>query len=242
MQDTSTLGFAIAFTAGVLSFLSPCVLPLVPSYVTFVTGLSVENLARARRLALLHSLLFVSGFTAIFVALGAGATALGVLLSTYREWIGRAGGVLLVVFGLILLGVIRVPALGRDTRIYLADKPVGYLGSVLVGIAFGAGWTPCIGPILGGILSMASATTDMSRGIGLLLAYSLGLAVPFVLAALAIDYFLIAFARLRRGLVWITRISGALLVVVGVMLATGWFTKLAAWLAALTPAGLLERL
>ncbi len=242
MQDSSTLGFAIAFTAGVLSFLSPCVLPLVPSYVTFVTGLSVENLARARRLALLHSLLFVSGFTAIFVALGAGATALGVLLATYRAWIGRAGGVLLVVFGLILLGVIRVPALGRDTRIYLADKPVGYLGSVLVGIAFGAGWTPCIGPILGGILSMASATTNMARGIGLLFAYSLGLAVPFVVAALAIDYFLLAFARLRRGLVWVTRISGALLIVVGVMLATGWFTRLATWLASLTPAALLQRL
>lgn len=242
MSDAGSISYGLAFVAGLASFLSPCVLPLVPSYVTFVTGLSVENLTRARRLALLHSLLFVSGFTAIFVALGAGATALGVLLSAYRDWIGRAGGVLLMVFGLILLGVIRVPALGRDTRIYLADKPVGYLGSLLVGVAFGAGWTPCIGPILGGILSMASTTTNMTRGIGLLLAYSLGLAVPFVLAALAIDYFLIAFARARRGLVWITRVSGALLIVVGVMLAGGWFTTLAGWLARLTPTGLLERL
>ena len=242
MQDSPTLGFAVAFTAGVLSFLSPCVLPLVPSYVTFVTGLSVDNVTGARRVALLHSLLFVFGFTAIFVALGAGASAVGVLLSAHRAWIGRAGGALLVLFGLILLEVIRVPALGRDTRIYLADKPLGYLGSVLVGVAFGAGWTPCIGPILGGILSMASTTTSMSRGTGLLVAYSLGLALPFVLAALAIDYFLLAFARLRRGLVWITRISGAFLIVVGLMLATGWFTSLAGWLARLTPAGLVERL
>ena len=125
MQDSATLGVVIAFTAGILSFLSPCVLPLVPSYVTFVTGLSLEDLSRARRVALVHSLLFVCGFTAIFVALGAGATALGVLLGAWREWISRVGGILLIVFGLILLEVIRVPALARDRRIYFANKPIG---------------------------------------------------------------------------------------------------------------------
>jgi cytochrome c-type biogenesis protein len=242
MEDSATLGVVIAFTAGILSFLSPCVLPLVPSYVTFVTGLSLEDVSRARRAALVHSLLFVCGFTAIFVALGAGATALGVVLAAYRDWIGRIGGVLLIVFGLILLEVIRVPALARDRRIYLADKPVGYLGSVLVGIAFGAGWTPCIGPVLGGILSLASATASVGRGVGLLLAYSAGLALPFLLAALAIDRFLAVFARMRAGLAWVSRISGALLIVVGVLLASGWFTMLATWLQRLTPAALQGRL
>ncbi len=242
MQDSTTLGVVIAFTAGILSFLSPCVLPLVPSYITFVTGLSLEDVSRARRAALVHSLLFVCGFTAIFVALGAGATALGVLLAAYRDWIGRIGGVLLIVFGLILLEIIRVPALSRDRRIYLADKPVGYLGSVLVGIAFGAGWTPCIGPVLGGILSLASATASVERGVGLLLAYSAGLAVPFLIAALAIDHFLAAFARMRAGLAWVSRISGVLLILVGVLLASGWFTMLATWLQRLTPAALQGRL
>lgn len=242
MEDSAALGVVIAFTAGILSFLSPCVLPLVPSYVTFVTGLSLEDLSRARRVALVHSLLFICGFTAIFVALGASATALGVVLAAYRDWISRIGGVVLVIFGLILLEVVRIPALSRDRRIYFADKPVGYLGSVLVGLAFGAGWTPCIGPVLGGILSIASATGSVWRGVALLLAYSAGLAVPFLLAALAIDKFLALFARIRRGLEWVSRISGALLVVVGVLLASGWFTMLATWLQRLTPAAVRGRL
>ena len=242
MQDSATLGVVIAFTAGILSFLSPCVLPLVPSYVTFVTGLSLEDVSRTRRVALVHSLLFVCGFTAIFVALGAGATALGVLLAAWREWITRIGGVLLIIFGLILLEVIRVPALVRDRRIYLADKPVGYLGSVLVGVAFGAGWTPCIGPVLGGILSLASATASVGRGVALLLAYSAGLAIPFVLASLAIERFLALFVRMRSQLAWVSRISGALLIVVGLLLVSGWFTLLASWLQRLTPGALQGRL
>lgn len=242
MQDSATLGVVIAFTAGILSFLSPCVLPLVPSYVTFVTGLSLEDVSRSRRVALIHSLLFVGGFTAIFVALGAGATALGVLLGAYRDWIARVGGVLLIVFGLILLEVIRIPALARDRRIYLADKPVGYLGSVLVGVAFGAGWTPCIGPVLGGILSMASATASVGHGVALLFAYSAGLAIPFILASLAIERFLSLFVRMRSSLAWISRISGALLILVGALLVSGWFTTLATFLRQLTPAALQGRL
>jgi len=242
MEDSATLGVAIAFTAGLLSFLSPCVLPLVPSYITFLTGLSIENVSRARRVALLHALLFIAGFTAIFVALGAGATAIGVLLGAYRDWISRIGGVLLIVFGFVLLEVLTIPALSRERRVYLAEKPVGLLGSLLVGIAFGAGWTPCIGPILGGILSLASVSTSMSRGLGLLLAYSAGLAVPFLLAALAIDRFIVLLARMRRGLAWVSRISGALLIGVGVLLVTGYFTVLASWLQQLTPAALQGRL
>lgn len=242
MESSATLGVAIAFTAGVLSFLSPCVLPLVPSYVSFVTGLSLEDMSRSRHMALVHSLLFVSGFTAIFVAMGAGATAIGVVLAIYRDWISRIGGILLILFGLVLLEVIRLPALSRDRRIYFADKPVGYLGSILVGIAFGAGWTPCIGPVLGGILSLASASASMSRGVGLLFAYSAGLAIPFLLASLAIERFIEVFARMRRGLAWVSRVSGVLLILVGVLLAAGWFTMLATWLQQLTPAGLQGRL
>jgi cytochrome c-type biogenesis protein len=242
MQDSATLGVAIAFTAGLLSFLSPCVLPLVPSYVTFLTGLSIENVSSARRVAFVHSLLFILGFSAIFVALGAGATAVGVLLGAYRGWIGRAGGVMLIVFGFVLLEIVTIPALSRERRIYLADKPVGLLGSLLVGIAFGAGWTPCIGPILGGILSLASVSTSIGRGVSLLVAYSAGLAVPFLLAALAIDRFIASFARMRRGMVWVSRISGALLIGVGLLLLTGYFTVLASWLQRLTPAALQGRL
>lgn len=242
MEDSATLGVAIAFTAGLLSFLSPCVLPLVPSYVTFLTGLSLENVPHARRVALVHSLLFIAGFTAIFVALGAGATAVGVLLGAYRAWIGRVGGMLLIVFGVVLLELFTIPALSRERRVYLAEKPVGLLGSVLVGIAFGAGWTPCIGPILGGILSLASVSTSIGRGVGLLLAYSMGLAVPFVVAALAIDRFIAVFARMRRGLAWVSRVSGVLLIAVGLLLVTGYFTILAGWLQRLTPAALQGRL
>ena len=242
MQDSATLGVAIAFTAGLLSFLSPCVLPLVPSYVTFLTGMSIENVSRARRVAVLHALLFIAGFSAIFVALGAGATGLGVLLGAHRDWIGRVGGVLLIVFGFLLLEVLTIPALSRERRVYLAEKPVGLLGSLLVGIAFGAGWTPCIGPILGGILSLASVSASMSRGLGLLLAYSAGLAVPFLLAALAIDRFIALLGRMRRGLAWVSRVSGALLIAVGLLLVTGYFTVLASWLQQLTPSALQGRL
>ena len=242
MEYSATLSVAIAFTAGLLSFLSPCVLPLVPSYVTFLTGLSIENVTSARRVAVVHALLFIAGFTAIFVALGAGASAVGILLGAYRDWIGRVGGALLVVFGLVLLEVVPIPALSRERRLHFAEKPVGLLGSVLVGIAFGAGWTPCIGPILGGILSLASVSESMGRGLGLLFAYSMGLAVPFLLAALAIDRFLAVFARMRRGMAWVSRISGVLLIGVGLLLLTGYFTVLASWLQRLTPAALQGRL
>ena len=139
MEGSASLGVVVAFTAGLLSFLSPCVLPLIPSYLTFITGLSLDDVQRARRAALVHSLLFVAGFSLIFLALGATATLLGRLLLTNRVWISRAGGVLVIVFGLYLLGAFNLGVFARERRVHLADKPVGYLGTVLVGIAFGAG-------------------------------------------------------------------------------------------------------
>ena len=187
MAEPASIGLALAFSAGLLSFLSPCVLPLVPSYLTFVTGVGLDDLGTARRSALVHALLFVLGFTLIFVALGASATVLGRLLGAYRVWITRIGGALVVLFGLYLLGVVRVDAFNRERRVHLANKPMGYLGTTLVGVAFGAGWTPCLGPILGAILTYTAATADLSRGLPLLLAYSLGLALPFLLAAVAVE-------------------------------------------------------
>ncbi|HEX7238972.1 MAG TPA: cytochrome c biogenesis protein CcdA [Longimicrobiaceae bacterium] len=245
MQPES-LGLAVAFTAGILSFLSPCVLPLIPSYATFITGMSLDEMQgeapRARRAVLVHGLLFVLGFTGVFILLGASATFLGALLSYASRWVEIAGGALLVLFGLYLLGALRLPGAGREWRVHLADKPVGYLGTVLVGVAFGAGWTPCIGPILGGILTLAATRGSVAEGMGLLAVYSAGLAVPFLLSTLLIERFLVGFRRMRRFLPWVSRASGVLLVGMGLLLLTGSFTSLAAFLARWTPDALQARL
>lgn len=241
-METPTFGVLIAFSAGLLSFLSPCVLPLIPSYVTFITGLSLDDVQNARRSALVHGLLFVLGFTLIFLAMGAGATMLGQALLRHRDWISRIGGVIIIVFGLYLLGVLNIGFLSRERRFHVADKPVGYLGTVVVGVAFGAGWTPCLGPILGSILVYTSSQADLGKGMWLLLAYSLGLAVPFLLSAVAIERFSAFFQRMKRQMVWVSRISGVVLIGIGILLVTNYFTVLAAWLTKLTPEFLLERI
>ena len=242
MTDPASLGLALAFSAGLLSFVSPCVLPLIPSYLTFVTGVGFDELQHSRRAALVHALLFVLGFTLIFVALGASATVLGRVLIAYRVWITRAGGALVVLFGLYLLGAVRISALDRERRVHLANKPVGYLGSVLVGVAFGAGWTPCLGPILGAILTYTAATADLSRGLPLLLAYSLGLALPFLVAAVAVERFLETVTRMRPYLARVSQASGVLLVIVGVMMMLDYFTVLSTYLQEFTPAALRSRI
>jgi cytochrome c-type biogenesis protein len=242
MAEPASIGVAIAFSAGLLSFLSPCVLPLIPSYLTVVTGVGLDDLGSARRSALVHALLFVLGFTLIFVALGASATVLGRLLGAYRIWITRVGGALVVLFGLYLLGAVRVSAFDRERRVHLANKPVGYLGTTLVGVAFGAGWTPCLGPIIGAILTYTAATADLARGLPLLLAYSLGLALPFLLAAVAVERFLGAMSRIRPYLARVSQVSGVLLIVVGVLMMFDYFTTIGVYLQAITPSGLRERL
>ena len=241
---SDSVGIAVAFVAGVLSFLSPCVLPLVPSYLSFVTGMSLEDLQQGfdRRRVLVHSGLFVAGFTLIFVLLGASASFLGGFLRYNSDWIARIGGAIIVVFGLHLMGVLRLAPLMREKRMHLSDKPVGYLGTLLVGVAFGAGWTPCIGPVLGAILTMAASQEHLLQGVWLLFVYSMGLAIPFVLSALALERFLAAFSRFRRLLPAVQVASGALLVVLGLLLVTGSFVLLAAWLNRFTPEFLLERL
>ena len=233
----------VAFLAGLLSFLSPCVLPLVPSYLSFITGVSgVTELESRRHLALLHAALFVTGFSIIFIALGATATELGLLLKAYQRWVERVGGLIIIAFGLYTLGVLRIGVLSREARVQLSDKPLGYLGSVLVGIAFGAGWTPCIGPILGSILLYTSSRADLGQGLRLLAAYSLGLAIPFLVAAWALEGFLRWFQRFRRHIGWVERVAGVLLIAVGLLLLTGSLTLLSGWLQGLTPSFLRSRL
>ena len=232
----------MAFTAGLLSFLSPCVLPLVPSYITFITGLGLEDVSRARRTTFTHAILFVLGFSFIFVSLGAGATAFGQLMLAYRGWIARIGGTLMILMGLWMLGVLRVDALQQERRMHLSDKPIGYLGTVVVGIAFGAGWTPCLGPTLGAILLLAANQTELTKGIGLLSAYSAGLAVPFLLSALLLERFLAFFQKFKKNLGTVNRVAGVLLILVGVLMFTGWFERMAAWLQPYTPEFLLNRL
>jgi len=241
-MGTESVGVLVAFLAGVLSFLSPCVLPLVPSYISFITGLSLEELGERRWAALQHALLFVSGFTVIFLLLGASATQLGRFLNYNQVWLERAGGLLIIFFGLYLLGAIRWGPLALERRVHMQNKPVGYLGTFLVGIAFGAGWTPCIGPILGSILMYTGVKATLMQGLLLLLAYSLGLAVPFLLAAVAVEKFIDWFKKFRRFIPITTRITGAILVFVGVLLVSGYFTLLATWLQGFTPEFLRERL
>ena len=242
MSEPAALGVAVAFAAGLLSFLSPCVLPLVPSYVGFLTGMTLPEMAGRRRTALLHGLCFVAGFSLVFILLGASATALGRALNYYQVWLQRIGGGLIVLFGLVCLGVIKADFLSRERRVEVEQKPVGYLGSALVGMAFGAGWTPCIGPVLGAILGLAATSQDLSRGVLLLASYSAGLAVPFLLAAVALEAFLGWFQRFRRYLPWVMRVSGVLLIFVGLLLVTGEFTRLAGWLQQFTPAVLREQI
>ena len=189
-----------------------------------------------RGAALLHAVWFVAGFSAVFVALGATASALGALLLHSQVWIGRIGGLVVILFGFYLLGVLRPSFLMRERRMQLAKKPLGYVGSAFAGIAFGAAWTPCIGPILG------AAQASVGHGTALLAAYALGLAIPFLITAFALDRFLSWFQRFRPYIVWVDRIAGVLLIVLGALLVTDRFTLLAGWLQGLTPAFLKSRL
>jgi cytochrome c-type biogenesis protein len=242
LEGGEGVSFVVAFTAGLLSFLSPCVLPLIPSYVGFLTGMTAEEIQVRRGTALLHALWFVAGFSLVFMALGATASVLGGFMLRYHVWIGRIGGVLVLAFGLYLLGVLRPAFLMRERRVHLARKPLGYAGSAVVGIAFGAAWTPCIGPILGAILTLAAQAGSVAQGTGLLGVYALGLAVPFVLTAVALDRFLVWFQRFRPYLVWVERIAGVMLILLGLLLITDRFSLLAGYLQGLTPEFLKRRL
>jgi cytochrome c-type biogenesis protein len=226
---------AAAFGAGLLSFLSPCVLPLVPPYLVYMAGTSLERLAdaepepRVRREAVAAALLFVLGFATVFVALGASASAVGALLHAYSYVLGKIAGVVIIVMGLHFLGLTPIAWLMREKRMQLA-KPVGLWGAYLMGLAFAFGWTPCIGPVLGTILAIAGSEGSVREGAGLLAVYSLGLGIPFIAAALAVEPFAAFLARFRAHLGTVEKVMGGLLVVAGVAFFSGWITDLGSWL------------
>lgn len=242
------LNLFIAFTAGVFSFLSPCVLPLIPSYLSFVSGVSLEEMraaeirSRERWRVALHASAFIFGFSLVFVSLGISASFLGSLFLGYRSFIRVLGGILILLVGIYLMGLFRLPALERYLQFHLKDKPAGYLGSVLVGITFAVAWTPCVGPILGGILALAGTTAQVERGVGLLGMYAAGLAFPFFLSAVAVNSFFRFSRVVRRYLQAVHVASGILLVIVGILLITDYMTLLNAYAIRLTPDWLLKRL
>ncbi len=240
----NSVSFAVAFLAGLLSFLSPCVLPLVPSYLGFVTGMSLDEMTEApsRKAGLMPALLFVAGFSLVFLIMGASATLLGQLLLRYQDWVARIGGILIIIFGLHLLGILRIMPFLREKRLQLNNKPAGLLGAGVAGVVFGAGWTPCIGPVLGTLLTYASARAQLGTGMVLLLFYSIGLALPFVLAALATGKFIEASRRMRRAIPVLEKVSGGILLIAGILLVSGSFTALSAYFARFTPDFLLDRL
>jgi cytochrome c-type biogenesis protein len=231
-----------AFAAGLLSFVSPCVLPLIPGYLSFVSGLSLDEMragargdTAARRQVLAASSVFVLGFSLVFIALGASASAIGEFLLSRLPLLGKIAGVLIVIFGLHTMGVFRLRFLETEKRVQTARKPAGLLGALLVGIAFAFGWTPCIGPILGGILAIAGSRDSVGEGVKLLAVYSLGLGIPFLLTSLAVDRFFAATARIRRYYHAIEVTSGALLVAIGVLIFTNQFTIIARYLEPYLP-------
>jgi len=244
---SESLGPLFAFSAGLFSFLSPCVLPLFPSYLSFITGMSVDRLAGdvtggARGRVLLHSAAFIAGFTTVFVSLGASFSAAGQFFLDYRDWIRIAGGVLIVIFGLYIAGVLRIGAFGRTAQVQIRNKPAGFIGSFAVGLTFAIGWTPCVGPILGSILTLASNDKTVQQGVGLLLAYSAGLGVPFLLSSVALGGFLKFFKKYRPFIPTVERAAGLLLVAVGILVVTNYYIVLNSWAVTLTPEWLLKRL
>jgi cytochrome c-type biogenesis protein len=228
-QSIPQISLIAAFSAGLLSFVSPCVLPLVPSYISYITGLSVEQLTDAservkfKKAIILNSLLFIAGFSSVFIAFGASASFLGQVLITYQDHIRRFGGALIVLFGLYLLGILNLNFLKMEHRFQFRSRPAGYLGSYLIGVAFAAGWTPCVGPVLGGILALAFESKSVWHGAALLGIYSLGLGLPFLAIGLAFDSLRPVLLRLKRFSAYVYIAGGLLLIATGLLM---WMNKL----------------
>jgi cytochrome c-type biogenesis protein len=224
-----------ALLAGVISFLSPCVLPLVPPYLVYLAGTSLERLAdaepapRVRQETIVAALLFVAGFSTVFVALGAGASVIGGVMRYYSHELAIVAGIAIIIMGLHFLGVTPIKLLHRQARLDI-QKPVGLWGAYVMGLAFAAGWTPCIGPILAAILAVAASEATVAKGAGLLAVYSLGLGIPFIIAAFAIEPFAAFLTRFRAHLGHMEKVMGGLLVLTGVAFLAGFFTQLNSWL------------
>ena len=225
-----------AFGAGLLSFVSPCVLPLVPSYVSYITGLSIDQLRepsggrRIRQTIMVNSLLFIGGFSIVFIAFGVSASLFGQWLFSYQDYLRKIGGGLIILFGLYVLGMFNVGFLSLETRVHFQTRPVGFLGSFLIGVTFAVGWTPCVGPILASILLYASTTDTSVDGLVLLVFYSLGLGLPLLVTALWLDRFLTQFQQIRNYIKPLSIISGMLLLAVGGLLFFNSFFLLTSYL------------
>jgi cytochrome c-type biogenesis protein len=239
VQDQN-INIGIAFVAGILSFLSPCVLPLVPGYISLMSGVSIDTLkeggsgSNSRRAVILNSLAFNAGLSVIFLALGATAGLVGASIIS-NPWVRIIGGIVIIAFGLQLIGLLKISALYKDTRFFSDDKPRGPLGSFTLGIAFAAGWTPCIGPILGGIIGLAATSGGWRSGLILSAFYSAGLALPFLLTGLGLNQFLTFYGKFRKHLHKVEVVSGVVLIIVGLLVMSGQSTllassRLAAWL------------
>ena len=224
-----------ALVAGLISFLSPCVLPLVPPYLVYLTGATIEHVANAdklaapRRAVMISAVMFVLGFSTVFVALGASASLIGGMIRAWSAELSILAGIVIIVMGLHFLGLTRISFLMREGRLPI-PKPVGLWGAYVMGLAFAFGWTPCIGPILAAILSVAAAEATVQRGAGLLAVYSAGLGIPFLIAAFMIEKFSSLFSRMKRHLVSIERVMGVLMVVTGIGFLTGAITSVSIWL------------
>jgi cytochrome c-type biogenesis protein len=229
------VNYLTALLAGLISFLSPCVLPLVPPYLCYLAGITFEHVmarepnAQVARREIVASLLFVAGFSTVFVALGAGASAIGGLVRAYSNLLSIIAGIAILAMGLHFLGVFRIPLMARTARIEV-EKPVGLWGAYVMGLAFAFGWTPCIGPVLAAILALAASESTIASGASLLAVYSLGLGIPFVLAAFALKPFVAMLASVRHRLGLVEKAMGAMLVLTGIAFLTGWVTRASYWL------------
>jgi cytochrome c-type biogenesis protein len=224
-----------AFLAGLISFLSPCVLPLVPGYLSLISGAGVEELKSSQsqlmRRVMMNSIAFIVGFSVVFIALGAAATELGQVLGIYKHTLARVAGVVIILFGLHLTGIFKIKALYTDARLHSLKGSSTPLGAFVIGFAFAFGWTPCLGPILSGILALAEEQNTLAKGVLLLAVYSLGLAVPFLLTSLGIERFLKFYSRFRSHMHALEVASGGLLIALGVLLVIGRFTLISNWLS-----------
>lgn len=240
---TTEVSIPLAFLGGILSFVSPCVLPLVPSYISFVTGISFEELTgddengKLKKVILLNSLMFILGFSTVFVViLGSSAQLLGNLFMEYQDLVRKIGGLVIILLGIHIIGIINFNILQRDKRLhFFKEKPSGLLGSFLVGIGFAAGWTPCIGPILSAIFAVAATSESPWSGMVLFVAYSVGLAIPFLLTSLGINTFLRHFGRIKRHMRVISIVTGIFLIVTGLLIFTNSLGIIAGYLNSLIP-------
>lgn len=229
-MQSESISYIVAFTAGLLTFLSPCLLPLIPSFIAYIAGVSFGELKNTdrkgdvRRKTAVHSILFILGFSVVFILLGLTATALGKALFAYQKYIRIAGGILITVFGLYLTGLLKLDFLLKERRLAISAKGATHLGSFLIGVTFAAAWTPCAGPILGSILVLAGTKADVVAGAKLLTVYSLGIAVPFFITGMMVNSFIALFDRFKKAIRYINIVGGIFLVIVGILVATNYLS------------------